>query len=434
MKRLLAIAVMFTSALLSLEAMAEFRFPMPTFESGYHHPAMHTPPPVRFHPALDVTMLAVMLGMTAWIVLRRRSRREVFLMTVLACLYFGFYRKGCVCAVGSLQNVLGIWLVPGGGSIPLVVAAFFFLPLVTALYTGRIFCAAVCPLGAVQEIAAVHPVEVPKPLDAILSLLPYAYLGLTVVSLSMGTGYLICQYDPFVGFFRHGASFGMLATGGVFLIVGLFVARPYCRYLCPYGVLLGWASRLSRWHAAITPAECIQCRLCESSCPYGAIVLPVPGEPAEKRREGARRLGRLLLLSPAIILAGAVTGALAHGAMAHMHPAVRLSERVAQEERGAVTGHTVESETFRAGKQTPAELYAEALAIKHQYLRASTLFGAFMGLVICGRLLRLSAIRTKDDYTVDRGACLSCARCFDYCPVKRQDVAKPHLENTQDHG
>ena len=51
------------------------------------------------------------------------------------------------------------------------------------------------------------------------------------------------------------------------------------------------------------------------------------------------------------------------------------------------------------------------------------LFGAFMGMVICGRLIRLSRARPNPDYIAHRGACIGCARCFDYCPAESESKA-----------
>lgn len=400
---------------------AEFRFPMPTFDSGYQHPEMLLPPVDKTIAVVDMLLLATLLGLTAWAVLHRRSRRMVFVLVLASLAYFGFYRQGCVCSVGSLQNVLDAFVTPGS-AIPLIVAVFFFLPLIFALYFGRVFCAAVCPLGAIQEVSAVYPVQLSRPVETLLGLLPYAYLGLTVLSIFMGTGFLICRYDPFVGFFRQGASFNMLLAGGVLLLTGIFITRPYCRFLCPYGVLLRWASMFSKWHASITPAECIQCRLCESSCPYGAIVVPTPDDrpvdhPAEKRR-----LAWLLLATPFIVAFTAGVGWVSHEMIAHLHPTVRLAERIAAEEQGQVLEPSLESDAFHAGNQPEAELYAEARTIKERFKPASAWLGAFLGLVVCGKLLRLHTMRRSTDYVADRGACLSCARCFAYCPIESTHV------------
>ena len=63
----------------------------------------------------------------------------------------------------------------------------------------------------------------------------------------------------------------MLITGGVILLLGMFVGRPYCRYLCPYGGILALLSRVSRWAVSITPDKELDCGLCTAACPFGAI-------------------------------------------------------------------------------------------------------------------------------------------------------------------
>jgi ferredoxin len=349
--------------------------------------------------------------------LKRRSRAGVLALTIASVLYFGFWRKGCVCPVGSVQNVIAGALDPSVG-VPWVVVLFFLLPLLFALFFGRVFCAAVCPLGAIQELVAVKPVQLSRPIIAALSIIPYAYLGLAVLGIATGSGYLICQYDPFVGFFRFGASFNLFLVGGLLLLLGVFVGRPYCRFLCPYGVLLGWTSRLAKWHASIPPTKCIHCRLCENACPYGAIVTPTPEERPESRAHGARRLAILIGLAPVIIAIGAGIGVLSSPMLSRLHPTVRLAERVALEERGAVQGTTIDTDAFHAQKRTPAELYAEAHAIQRQYTYGAALLGAFLGLVVMAKLLALSAVPARTDYETHRTHCLSCARCFPYCPVE----------------
>ncbi|HDP35377.1 MAG TPA: 4Fe-4S binding protein [Candidatus Hydrogenedentes bacterium] len=417
----LTVCVAAVSALLfllpPLAATAEFRFSMPEFSTDYEHEPMFLPPAALTPPRLDITLLAALLGFTAYVVLRRRSRRWVLTLSFVALAYFGFYRQGCVCSVGSLQNVLNAY-VGTGEILPLVVAVFFLLPLIAALYFGRVFCASVCPLGAAQEICAVHPVQVPKPVDAALGMLAYAYLGIAVMGIVMDCGFLICRYDPFVGFFRRGGSFNMLLAGGIILTTGIFIARPYCRYFCPYGVLLRWISIFSRYHAAITPGECVQCRLCEEACPYNAIIPPEPGAAPESRHAGAMRLGKLLAVSPLVVLCAAGIGWSAHPTLSRMHPTVRLAERIAAEEAGRVPDTTIETDAFREGDQTAASLYAEARALDARFKYAGAALGVFLGLAVCARLFRLSVLRHARDYTIDKGACLSCARCFKYCPVE----------------
>jgi NosR/NirI family nitrous oxide reductase transcriptional regulator len=204
------------------------------------------------------------------------------LLSLFSILYFGFWRKGCVCPVGSIQNVAAA-LTDSTYMIPLTVVLFFLLPILFTLLFGRAFCAAVCPLGAIQDVFALRPKRIPAWLDASLGTLPYVYLALAVLFVATGAGFIVCRYDPFVAFYRMDGSLGMLLAGAVFLLVGVVVARPYCRFFCPYGVILNWASRFSFRHVTITPTDCINCRLCEEACPFGAIEKPTPEKLPEPR-------------------------------------------------------------------------------------------------------------------------------------------------------
>lgn len=402
---------------LTVSAHAEFRFPMPEFETGHTHPAVYTPGPSNAMVGWDVVVLIATLTLASIFVLKRRKRREIFLLTLFSMIYFGFWRNGCVCSVGSVQNIMA-GICDSGYGVPLTVLIFFAAPLIFALFFGRVFCAAVCPLGAIQEVVAVKPVKVPLAVEKVLSIFPYIYLGLAMLSVAMGAGFIICQYDPFVGVFRMGASFSMLIFGGIMLVLGIFVARPYCRFLCPYGVLLNWASKLSRHHATITPTDCIQCDLCADSCPYNAINEPTPEQAPEARSKGAWRLGILILLVPVMMAVGVGTGSLLREPLSRMHPTVRLAERIAGEELGRYTETNIESEAFRSSDTPNEELYSEAVQLKDRFGRGGKWLGAFIGLVIGCKLISASILRKRTDYEPDRGTCYSCGRCFKYCPVK----------------
>jgi len=174
--------------------------------------------------------------------------------------------------------------------VPLFVLAFFLLPLVFALFFGRTYCAAVCPHGAIQDLVVVKPVTVPRWLDQSLGVLPYAFLGAGLLFAATGSTFIICRWDPFVPIFRRNGGMTILLAGAAFLLLGMFVGRPYCRFACPYGALLKLASKVSRWRVRITPGLCTQCKLCEKSCPFGAIREPsiAKPEPTDVARERDR--------------------------------------------------------------------------------------------------------------------------------------------------
>jgi NosR/NirI family nitrous oxide reductase transcriptional regulator len=241
---------------------------------GYVTPKVQRPlPRADWLEVLDVGLLAAAMGLSVWIVVGRRSRKGLVALSIGCLAYFGFYRQGCVCPIGSIQNVV-VSLTDPNYSIPIVVTAIFFLPLLVAVFFGRAFCGGVCALGAIQELVLLKPIEVPRRLDQALGLLKYVYLGLAIwiaVQPAVTRDFLICRFDPFVGFFRRTGPPHMLMIGGGFLLLGMFVGRPYCRYLCPYGGLLAWCSWLAKRGVTVTPSTELECGLCTGSCPYGAI-------------------------------------------------------------------------------------------------------------------------------------------------------------------
>jgi ferredoxin len=367
---------------------------------------------------LDVLLLGLALVLASYFALIDRSRRKLLALTIGCLIWFGFVRQGCVCPIGAVQNVA---LAFGDTSyiVPLGVIAFFSLPLIFTLFFGRTFCASVCPLGAMQELVAIRSIRVPRWLDEALGLIAYFYLGAAVIFAFSETAFLICRYDPFVGFFRLGGNANMMIFGGCLLLIGLFVGRPYCRYLCPYGAVLRVLSRFSKWHVRIPPTDCINCRLCEDACPYGAIQPPTVTQDAEHRRLGKRRLGWLLLAAPLLVAAMAGLGTWWSMPLSKLHPTVQLAEQVRQEELGATEATTDASDAFRNTGRSASDLYEEALDIRLTFRHHGGLLGAWIGLVLAVKLLHLSIRRQRVDYHPDQSGCVSCGRCFLSCPVEQ---------------
>ncbi len=270
------IMAMLAGSLAATVPQAPPRFPPPDFTPDYQMPAS-TYPGARatWRDFADVAVLGAALSAAAYLALKRRSRNGILALSIFSLAYFGFYRAGCICPIGGIQNVT-LALVNRSYAVPLVAVLFFALPLVFALLFGRVFCGGVCPLGAIQDLVLIRPVRVPLWLQKALGVLPLVYLGAAVLFAALDTMFIICRYDPFVSFFRLGGSFGMLVAGGVVLLLSVFIGRPYCRFACPYRVLLGLCSRVAWRHATVTPDECITCSLCEGECPFGAIRRPTP--------------------------------------------------------------------------------------------------------------------------------------------------------------
>lgn len=415
MRRVGITSVLFLAGLCSI-ASAVVNVPPPEFESAYELPDTKVEPARKnVYEYMDVAVLAAALGLSSYLSLRKRSRRGIFILMVLSVFYFGFYRRGCICSIGAIGNVT-LAIFDSSYVMPFSALLFFALPLLFTLFFGRGFCAGVCPLGAVQDVVLLRPVKVPRPVESCLRLLAYVYLGAAVLFAATGSAFIICRYDPFVGFFRLSGDLNIIILGVCFLVIGIFVGRPYCRFLCPYGVILRQVSRLSKWKVTITPDECIKCRLCEDACPFGAIETPTADWPAEDRAKARGKLGVLLVLLPVIVAVGAFAGSAMSRSASRMHPMVRLAERIYLENSGKVTDTTDASLAFRSTGRGVEDLYSEAGAIEEQFKFGGYFFGGFVGLVAALKLILLSVRQSRSDYEASRAGCLACGRCFSYCP------------------
>ena len=206
------------------------RFPKPEFGNGYIQPSPVTPEPRAFAlEYFDVLILSAVLSIASWLAIKKRSRNGIMWLSVFTIVYFGFYRHGCICSIGAIQNMTLTFFDPAY-AISITTLLFFLLPLIFALFFGRVFCAGACSLGAIQDLLVIKPLSLPEWLRKILGLFPYIYLALAILFAATGTDFIICRYDPFVGIYRRDAEFIMLALGAAFLLMGMFVARPYCRF------------------------------------------------------------------------------------------------------------------------------------------------------------------------------------------------------------
>ena len=275
------------------------------------------------------------------------------------------------------------------------------------------------------------PIKVPPWLEHGLSVLPFIYLGAGVLFAATGSAFIICQYDPFVPVFRLNGRVLMVVIGVALLLLGMFVGRPYCRFLCPYGALLKMGAVLSRRRVRVTPDYCTKCSLCSASCPFGAMREPEIGRPAPAQLSRDRtRLAVLLVAVPLLIIGGAWLGWRFSSTAALVHPRVDLAARYLQKrEAPPRTGAPSPAELeLQRARDNPRELLLDAARIRRHFEIGTTIFGGWIGLVIAAKLISLSLRRQRIDYEPDRGDCVGCARCFEYCPnelVRRGIIAQP---------
>ena len=405
-------------------AVAIPRNPPPIFESDYVLPTTSTPMPtcsVATENWLAVILYGAFLFLAVHGAFTWRSRRGLFLLAVASVVVLGFLMNGCPCPVGMFQNIVDAFVQPTT-LLPWTVLILFTVPLLIALFFGRVFCSGVCPFGAVQELTAVKPIKIPDGLEHALGLFRYVCLGLGVFCVTTELGYVICRFDPYVGFFRRSGLYPVLVFGGIILGLGFFVGRPFCRFLCPYGALLGLCGSLTKKKVSITPGDCTNCRLCEEICPYNAILPPTAPLSAVERKLGPKRLLTALVALPILVGCFAILGHRVGPMFAPWNRDVRLAELLYAEEMKIVDsfGNFPETRTILQTGTPYGEVYRQALLRIETFRTAGLWFGVWIGTVIGLKFIFLVLRRRRTDYEVDPARCVACGRCFWYCPNQKE--------------
>jgi polyferredoxin len=168
-------------------------------------------------------------------------------------------------------------------------AMFLFMAfLLMSLNLKKAFCAWICPVGTLSEVlwklgrrAFGRNLRLPRWADIPLRVLKYLLLGFFVFIIGamsaealesfMRTPYGLVADVKMLNFFRN---MGLTAATvlAVLVLGSMLVQNFWCRYLCPYGALMGLFSLLSPVKICRDAEACVDCGKCARVCPAG---LPV---------------------------------------------------------------------------------------------------------------------------------------------------------------
>ena len=185
--------------------------------------------------------------------------------------------------IASLMN-LKVWVVTG--MVPRIHPAGMFLLLaflIISLLLRKTFCGWLCPVGTLSEYLWTigrrlfrRNWRLPKWLDIAARSLKYILLALFVyvVAIMPVEGLLAFMEGPYgivadvkmLNFFRYLSATSAIVLG-ILVLGSFFVQNLWCRYLCPYGALMGLVSLASPLRIRREPAKCIDCAKCAKACP-----------------------------------------------------------------------------------------------------------------------------------------------------------------------
>ncbi|MGB9678874.1 MAG: 4Fe-4S binding protein [Thermoanaerobacteraceae bacterium] len=155
---------------------------------------------------------------------------------------------------------------------------------IIAILFGPLFCGWICPFGTFQEFIGKLGKKIfkkrfnnfiPYKYDKYLRYLRYFVLT-WVLYATILTGKLIFQdVDPYYTLFNFWTS--EIAVGGIIIlfitfILSVFIERPWCKYLCPYGAVLGIFNLVRLFPIKRNNKTCINCKICDRNCPMNIKV------------------------------------------------------------------------------------------------------------------------------------------------------------------
>ena len=160
---------------------------------------------------------------------------------------------------------------------------FFAIVLISIIY-GKAFCSWLCPIGFLSELIGDfgkklfgNNIKVPEWLDYPLRSIKYLLLGflvysvlflmsITAVRAFLDSSYNLAADLKLFYFFADLSRFSIIIISALFLL-SIPIRNFWCRYLCPYGALLGIASLISPNKIKRNVNSCIDCGLCSKACP-----------------------------------------------------------------------------------------------------------------------------------------------------------------------
>jgi polyferredoxin len=185
--------------------------------------------------------------------------------------------------VASLMN-LKVLLLTGRAPRLHPAGVFLLIAFLAASWVFRkSFCGWLCPMGTVSEYLwrlgrriSGRNFALPRRLDIALRSLKYILLGLffyAVGSMSVDAiraflegPYGIVDDVKMLNFFRFLGVAGAVVMA-LLVVASLLLKNFWCRYLCPYGALMGLASLASPLRIRRDPERCIDCAKCAKACP-----------------------------------------------------------------------------------------------------------------------------------------------------------------------
>ncbi len=190
-----------------------------------------------------------------------------------------------ICPLGGIEAMFAFFrydiLIP---KIHESVFVILGIILMTSILFGPVVCSYACPLGSIQEWIGKIGKRIFKErynhfihskLDKYLRYMRYVTLLFTIYLTTNSLKLVFLEVDPYYAlyhFWSDEATIGGIIVLLIVLLASLFVERPWCKYACPLGAVLGMTNTIRIFKLKRLPARCISCNKCTKECPMNIDV------------------------------------------------------------------------------------------------------------------------------------------------------------------
>ncbi len=195
------------------------------------------------------------------------SRGAYYLIVLLSLFIAGFMLGADPSSVGVIQDTL-VMFATNQIFLPRLVGLGVFLLFI--FVAGRIFCGVCCPFGILQEIASrvgLNRIVLPNKIANIVR--GIFFIAMIVYTFMFGISFFeaITPFSIFEGETLRGQLTDNAPLVGLFFIIAsIFIYRPFCRLMCPYGFIANLLTNKARFVLA-RDEKCINCGACVRACP-----------------------------------------------------------------------------------------------------------------------------------------------------------------------
>lgn len=223
-----------------------------------------------------------------WLILIAGFILLTFGVYIFGCRISAYYIPTFVCPINQ-QGIMGSacyelshmngWLISdiSNGKYKEIII-FFGVFILFAVILGRTLCGFICPFGFLQDIVdkfrqllKIKPIRYTEKTNKWVAFFKWELFALFIAGCFIGINF--CSFCPVIlsspGFAGIGTAIYVSGIIAIIVIVGAFFKKRFWCNICPLGLLIGLASKISFFRLKKDCQACTECGACYEACPMG---------------------------------------------------------------------------------------------------------------------------------------------------------------------